>query len=143
MGRKLFVGNLSFDTTDTELKEAFSKAGTCVSATIVKDRETGRPRGFGFVEMGSDEEMQRAVSMLHGSQLGGRAINVNEARERSDRPAGPRPEGTRPGPPRNFGPPRTSGGPPRGFGPSPEEPDSRFRKEGKSRRGIRARKRSL
>ncbi len=127
MSRKLFVGNLSFDTTDSELKEAFSKAGACVSAAVVKDRETGRPRGFGFVEMGSEEEARRAVSMLNGTQLGDRAINVSEARERSQS----RPGGFRPGPaPRSFGPPAG-------------EPGPRFRKDGGSRRGIRGRKRSL
>jgi cold-inducible RNA-binding protein len=127
MGRKLFVGNLSFETVDEDLKQAFSSAGTCASAAVVKDRLTGRSRGFGFVEMSTDEEAQRAIATLNGRDLKGRNINVSEARERSEsRGSGPRP----PGFSRNFGPPAPSSEP-------------RFRKEGGSRRGVRARKRSL
>ncbi len=126
MGRRLFVGNLSFETSDGDLKEAFSKVGTCASAAVMKDRATGRPRGFGFVEMSSDEEAQRAISTLNGADLQGRAINVSEARERS--------EG-------RSGPPRPGGS--RDFGASSAPPGPRFRKDGGSRRGLRARKRSL
>lgn len=126
MGLKLFVGNLSFETTDEDLKEAFSKAGTCVMASVIKDRLTGRSRGFGFVEMSSDEEAQRAIAELNGRDLRGRTISVNEARERSES-RGPRPPG---GGPRSFG----NNAPPAG---------PRFRKDGGSRRGLRARKRSL
>ena len=126
MGKKLFVGNLSFETTDEDLKEAFSKAGTCESAAVVKDRLTGRSRGFGFVEMGSDEEAQRAIAELNGREVRGRMINVSEARERSE---GGRPRG-----------PGLSRG---GFTPQPDRPGPRFRKDGGSRRGLRARKRSL
>ena len=125
MGKKLFVGNLSFETTDEDLKEAFSKTGTCESAAVVKDRLTGRSRGFGFVEMGSDEEAQRAVAALNGRELGGRNINVSEARERSESRGSYNPGGAR-----SFGPPMAPSGP-------------RMRKDGGSRRGLRARKRSL
>ena len=127
MGKKLFVGNLSFETRDADLKELFAKAGTCVSAAIVMDRATARSRGFGFVEMGSDEEARRAVAELNGSQIHGRAINVSEARERSE---GPRP-------------PRPSSGPSGGFGPDRPPAGKGFRKDGKSRRGLRGRKRSI
>ena len=125
MSRRLFVGNLSFETTDADLLEAFSKAGTCATASVIKDKLSGRSRGFGFVEMGSDEDAQRAVSTLNGTELRGRMINVSEARERSAGPAAPRFGG-----PRNFGPPAESSAP-------------RFKKDGGSRRGVRARKRSL
>ena len=83
MGKKLFVGNLSFDTSSADLEAAFSQAGTCESATVVTDRTTGRSRGFGFVEMGSNEEAQKAISALNGQELQGRSINVSEARERA------------------------------------------------------------
>ena len=124
MGRKLFVGNLSFETTDDDLRAVFSKAGACESAAVIKDRTTGRSRGFGFVEMGSDEDAQRSITTLNGTELGGRNINVSEARERSE-VRGPRPGG------------------PHGFGPPPPHDGPRFRKDGGSRRGLRARKRSL
>jgi RNA recognition motif-containing protein len=83
MGRKLFVGNISFNTTPAELEQLFASVGSCESATIVTDRATGRSRGFGFVEMGSDDEAARAISELNGKQLGGRTLNVSEARERT------------------------------------------------------------
>jgi len=120
------VGNLSFETSEDDLKEAFSKAGTCETASVIKDRLTGRSRGFGFVEMASAEEAQRAIAELNGRELRGRMISVNEARERSE---GPRPRF--PGAPRSFGSQTDRSGPPR------------FRKDGGSRRGLRARKRSL
>jgi RNA recognition motif-containing protein len=125
MALKLFVGNLSFETADEDLKEAFSSAGTCVTASVIKDRLTGKSRGFGFVEMSSDEEAKRAIAELNGRDLKGRAISVNEARERSES-RGPR----LPGGPRSFGDNAPPAGP-------------RFRKDGGSRRGLRARKRSL
>ena len=92
MGKKLFVGNLPFNTTSTDLQALFSRAGTCESAAVVTDRTTGRSRGFGFVEMSSPSEAERAVAELDGADLGGRKLNVSEARERSDneRPSGPR-----------------------------------------------------
>ncbi len=83
MGRRLFVGNLSFDTTEMELREVFGKFGTVADAKVVMDGETGRPRGFAFVEMSSDQEAQASIAELNGRELGGRALNVNEAQERS------------------------------------------------------------
>jgi len=92
MGRKLFVGNLSFDTTAGDLETHFGEVGACASVAVVTDRETGRSRGFGFVEMTSDQDAERAVSVLNGRELQGRALNVSEARERS---AGGRSQGGR------------------------------------------------
>jgi len=91
MGKRLYVGGLPYSTTDDELKDAFSQAGTVTSANVVIDKMTNRSRGFGFVEMSSDEEAQRAVETLNGKDLGGRNITVNEARPLSERP--PRREG--------------------------------------------------
>src|SRR5881409_881002 len=96
MGKKLFVGNLSFDTTSADLEALFSQAGTCESAAVITDRATGRSRGFGFVEMSSASEAQKAIAELNGRELQGRTLNVSEARERSggggggggDRPRG-------------------------------------------------------
>ena len=129
MGRKLFVGNLSFETSDDDLKEAFSKVGACEMAAVIKDRISGRSRGFGFVEMGTDEEAQRAITELNGKDLRGRNISVSEARERSES-RGPRPAMGGGGGGSRFGDNRPPAGP-------------RFRKDGGSRRGVRARKRSL
>ena len=83
MGKKIFVGNLSFDTTSADLESLFSQVGTCESVSVVTDRETGRSRGFGFVEMNSAEEAEKAIAALNGRELQGRALNVSEARERS------------------------------------------------------------
>jgi cold-inducible RNA-binding protein len=80
MGKKLYVGGLSFDTTDQSLNEAFAKAGTVESATVIMDRQTDRSRGFGFVEMSSDDEAQGAITMWDGKELDGRTVKVNEAR---------------------------------------------------------------
>src|SRR5436305_4258382 len=91
MGKKLFVGNLNFKTNDDDLRTLFSQAGTCDSATVMMDRATGRSRGFGFVEMSSDEEAQKAIQQFNGYDFQGRNLNVNEARERT--PGGPRPGG--------------------------------------------------
>lgn len=85
MATKLFIGNLSWNTTDDSLKSFFSTAGTVVSATVLKDKFTGRSRGFGFVEMSSDEEAQKAIADLNGKQLDGREIVVNEARPMAPR----------------------------------------------------------
>lgn len=85
---KLYVGNLSFNTTEPSLTEAFSAHGTVTRATIVTDRETGRARGFAFVEMGSAEEAQAAIRGLDGKSLDGRQIQVNVARPREDRGGG-------------------------------------------------------
>ena len=83
MGKKIFVGNLSFDTTSADLESLFSEVGQCESASVVNDRATGRSRGFGFVEMSSAAEAQQAINTLNGRELQGRTINVSEARERS------------------------------------------------------------
>ena len=88
MSSKLFVGNLSFKTTENELQDAFAAHGTVLEANLMMDRATGRPRGFGFVTMGSPEEAQKAIEALHGKDLGGRALTVNVAKPREERPAG-------------------------------------------------------
>ena len=88
MSNKLFVGNLSFDTTENDLQDAFAAHGTVVETNLLMDRETGRPRGFGFITMNSAEEAQKAIEALNGSQLGGRALTVNVAKPREERPAG-------------------------------------------------------
>ena len=82
MGKKIFVGNLSFNTTSEELESLFSQVGTCESAKVITDRDSGRSRGFAFVEMSSASEAGRAISELNGRDVGGRQINVSEARER-------------------------------------------------------------
>ena len=87
MATRLFVGSLAWATTDDSLKDFFSGAGTVVSANVIQDRETGRSKGFGFVEMSSDEEAKAAVEQLNGKELDGRAIVVNEARPREERPS--------------------------------------------------------
>jgi len=83
----LYVGNLSFDTGSDDLKTAFEQHGQVDEARVIEDRETGRSRGFGFVEMPNLDEAQKAISALNGAQLGGRTITVNEARPRESRPA--------------------------------------------------------
>ena len=88
MSMKLYVGNLSFQTSSEDLQELFAKAGTVESASVVEDRETGRSRGFGFVEMSSKEEGQAAIQQFNGKEVGGRALNVNEAKPRENRGGG-------------------------------------------------------
>ena len=80
MGRKLYVGNLGYGVTDAELQEMFGAHGTVQSAQVIMDRDTGRSKGFGFVEMGSDQEAQAAIAALNGKESGGRTLTVNEAR---------------------------------------------------------------
>ena len=87
MSMKLYVGNLSFQTSSEDLQELFAKAGTVESASVVEDRETGRSRGFGFVEMDT-ANAQSAIQALDGRDMGGRALNVNEAKPREDRGGG-------------------------------------------------------
>lgn len=99
MGNKLYVGNLSYEVQDRDLQELFVQYGTVTSARVVMDRDTGRSKGFGFVEMSTDAEAEAAISALNGQEVGGRALTVNEAR--------PKEEG---------GGPRRSGGGGRGFG---------------------------
>ena len=179
MGRKLFVGNLNFATTSDDLRTLFAEEGTCESATVMMDRVTGRSRGFGFVEMSTEEEAQRAAEKFNGFNFQGRNLNVNEARERV-------PGGGGGGGPRGGGYGGGYGGGPRGggygggggggyaggggggyggdrdggfnrdfggggggFGGSDDGFGGGFgnkgkpRKEGGSRRGLRAKKRSL
>ena len=88
MSNKLFVGNLSFDTTENDLQDAFAAHGTVMETNLMMDRATGRPRGFGFVTMSTPEEAQKAIAALNGSQLGGRALTVNVARPREERAPG-------------------------------------------------------
>lgn len=88
MGKKLFVGNVPYNITEDRLKEVFSEAGEVESVAIITDKMTGRPRGFVFVEMTTDEGAKKAVEMLHGKNIDGREINVNEARPREERPQG-------------------------------------------------------
>src|ERR1051325_11277169 len=85
MGRKLYVGNLSYGTSNSDLETLFGAHGTVQSAQIISDRETGRSKGFGFVEMGTDEEAQNAINALNGKQHDGRTLTVNEARPKEDR----------------------------------------------------------
>src|SRR3989338_6437291 len=86
MAKKLYIGGLSYDTTEGTLKETFSGAGTVESATVIIDKMSGRSKGFGFVEMSSDAEAQKAIEMFNGKELDGRNIIVNEARPMEDRP---------------------------------------------------------
>ena len=85
MGKRLYVGNLSYGTTDESLHQLFAAHGTVTSAQVIMDRDTGRSKGFGFVEMGSDQEAEAAIAALNGQEVDGRSLTVNEAR--------PKPEG--------------------------------------------------
>jgi len=88
MSEKLFVGNLSFKTTENDLQDAFAAHGTVVEANLMMDRVTGRPRGFAFVTMSSPEEAQKAIEALNGKEMDGRAVTFNVARPREERPGG-------------------------------------------------------
>src|SRR5687768_18487136 len=88
MGSKLYVGNLSYDVTSSDLEQMCAAHGTVQTAEVIQDRDTGRSKGFGFVQMGSDEEAQAAIAALNGQQHNGRALTVNEAKPREDRPRG-------------------------------------------------------
>jgi len=92
MGNKLYVGNLSYEVQDRDLQELFAQYGTVSSAKVVMDRDTGRSKGFGFVEMSTDAEAEGAISALNGQEVSGRALTVNEARPKEDR-GGDRPRG--------------------------------------------------
>jgi cold-inducible RNA-binding protein len=100
MSMKLYVGNLSFQTSSDDLNSLFAQAGTVESAAVVEDRETGRSRGFGFVEMSSKDEAQKAIEQFNGKEVNGRNLNVNEAKPREDRGRG---FGGNGGGARNFG----------------------------------------
>jgi RNA recognition motif-containing protein len=84
MGKKLYVGNLTYDVGDGELRQLFEAFGTVQSAQVIMDRDTGRSKGFGFVEMGSDQEAQAAIAGLNGKDVGGRSLTVNEARPKTE-----------------------------------------------------------
>ena len=86
MGSKLYVGNLSYNVTGSDLQEMFTPHGSVQSAEVIADRETGRSKGFGFVQMGSDDEAKAAIGALNGQEVGGRALTVNEAKPREERP---------------------------------------------------------
>jgi len=131
MSQRLFVGSLSFDTMDTDLKQFFDQAGGCESASVIRDRETGRSRGFGFVVMASEEDAKKAVTALDGKELQGRAISVSEARERGQGQA----PGRVPRLPSASAPPKLDYR-------SADAPPVYTRNKG-SRRGLRGRKRSL
>lgn len=88
MSNKLFVGNLSFNTTENALQDAFAAHGTVTETNLMMDRMSGRPRGFGFVTMSTPEEAQKAIAAMNGAELDGRALTVNIARPREERPAG-------------------------------------------------------
>ena len=110
MGNKLYVGNLSYGVSNADLEQVFSAHGAVRSAMVVMDRETGRSKGFGFVEMGSDQEAQTAINALHGKEMSGRTLTVNEARPKEE--GGGRRDGGRGG----FGGGRRDGGGGGGFG---------------------------
>ncbi len=88
MEAKLYVGNLPFNTSDADLQDLFAQAGTVKSAQVIRDRASGRSKGFGFVEMNTADEAQSAISMFHGKDFNGRAMTVNVARPREERPGG-------------------------------------------------------
>jgi len=107
MSEKLFVGNLSFNTTENDLQDAFAAHGTVIEANLMMDRATGRPRGFAFVTMSSAEEAQKAIAAMNGKEMDGRALTVNVARPREERPPGGGGGGPRRG---GFGGPRGGAG---------------------------------
>ncbi len=102
MAKRLFVGSLPYEVTSEQLEEMFAAAGTVDSATVITDKFSGRSKGFGFVEMSTDEESDKAISELNGKEISGRAIVVNEARPREERPAGGAGGGNRDRGPRRF-----------------------------------------
>ena len=88
MGKKLYVGNLGYDVTDDQLREMFAAFGAVQTAQVITDRDTGRSKGFGFVEMGSDQEAQAGIAGMNGHMSNGRALTVNEAKPKEARPGG-------------------------------------------------------
>lgn len=95
--KNLFVGNMSFQTTESDLRSMFETFGAITRVNVVTDRDTGRARGFGFVEMTNDEDAAKAITALNGKEVGGRALNVNEARPKPERSAPRRDDGNRGG----------------------------------------------
>jgi RNA recognition motif-containing protein len=138
--RKVFVGNLNFDTTKRELEEALGEAGKITDVHIPVDRNTGKPRGFAFVEFSDSSEAAEAIARFNGFELSGRALRINEAEERRPRaPGGPRPSFDRGGGGNSFGGFRdeqSGGGGGDHYGGKPSRPKG-------SRRGMRGKKRSL
>ena len=116
MGNKLYVGNLAYSVRDESLQTAFGQFGTVTSAKVMMDRETGRSKGFGFVEMGSDAEAQAAINGMNGQALDGRPLVVNEARPREERPGGFGGGGGRSGGGGGYGGGGSSGGGGGGYG---------------------------
>ena len=116
MGNKLYVGNLAYSVRDEDLQQAFAQFGSVSSAKVMMDRDTGRSKGFGFVEMGTDAEAQSGISDMNGQALDGRALVVNEARPREERPGGFGGGGGRPGGGGGFGGGGRSGGGGGGYG---------------------------
>ena len=133
----MFVGNLSYDVTREELLETFGAAGKVVDAKVPTDRETGRPRGFAFVEFEDEESAQKSIGLLNGKDLKGRALRVNEAEDRPPRPAGAGPAGGGGGYRPSFGGGGGGGGGYRSGGPPPMLPPpdfpGEFRKDDRSR----------
>jgi cold-inducible RNA-binding protein len=93
MGKKIYVGNLSFQTTETDLSDMFGEFGRVESAKIITDRDTGRSKGFGFIEMSDDAAAGKAITLLNGKEVNGRSLTVNEARPMERRDSGPRGSG--------------------------------------------------
>ena len=87
---KLYVGNMTYDTTEDQLRTMFAEAGSVVTIDMIKDRDTGNPKGFAFVTMATQDDATKAISMINGKEVGGRALNVNTAKAREDRPSGGR-----------------------------------------------------
>lgn len=145
MGKRLFVGNLPFSATIDEIRELFSQHGQVEDVHIVMDRDTGRPRGFAFVTMSTDERAVAATNALNDHRFGGRPLVVNEARDRGAPPpaggGGPRPGGPpRPAGPRPDRPPRPAGGPPPSRGPAFEPPPEEGMEEPRRRPRTASRK---
>jgi len=140
ISNKVFVGNLSFDVTREELIQAFSAAGKVVDAKVPTDRETGRPRGFAFVEFDSDEAAEKSITMMNGKDLRGRPLRVNEAENRPPRPAGAGGPSFRPGSYRPSGPAYSA---PSFNEFTPMDDRGRPFKSKGSRRNIRRRKRGF
>ena len=137
MAKKLYVGNLSYQVDSTELEQLFGAHGQVLSAQVINDRDTGRSKGFGFVEMADDNEAEAAIAALNGFEHGGRALTVNEARPREDRGGGGGGYGGGPsGPPRPGGFGGRPGGPRGGAGRGGATPGAFGRGGGGGRRGA-------